>query len=177
MDRAAVHDTLKKGVDTLTSILGTTPVCSAVPAWRCNDTVLLEKNRFPFRYNSDCRGKNVFRPVVDGQSLDQPQVPVTLPTYDEVIGRNGITNKNFNHHMIEQIDITGLNVLTIHAESEGIACLDLFEEFIDRVIELGGSFCPLGQLIESTDALPRAMVARGALPGREGWLSVQSVHG
>jgi len=177
MDRAAVHDTLKKGVDTLTSILGTTPVCSAVPAWRCNNTVLLEKNRFPFRYNSDCRGKSVFKPVVEGQTLDQPQVPVTLPTYDEVIGRNGITNKNFNHHMIEQLDITGLNVLTIHAESEGIACLELFEEFIDRVIELGGSFCPLGELAESPGALPRATVARGALPGREGWLSVQSVYG
>jgi undecaprenyl phosphate-alpha-L-ara4FN deformylase len=161
----------------LTGIIGTTPVCSAVPAWRCNDTVLLEKNRFPFRYNSDCRGKTVFRPVVDGQLLDQPQVPVTLPTYDEVIGRDGITNENFNHFMIEKLAIDGLNVLTIHAESEGIACLGLFEEFVDRVIDLGGSFCPLGGLVEPTDALPRATVARGALPGREGWLSVQSVYG
>lgn len=176
MDRGSIRATLKKGVDTLTGILGTTPVCSAVPAWKCNDTVLLEKNRFPFRYNSDCRGKAVFRPVVDGKSLDQPQIPVTLPTYDEVVGRNGITNKNFNHYMIEQLDLHGLNVLTIHAEVEGIACFGLFERFIEEVQSLGGSFCPLGELIEPTESLPRATVSRGALPGRHGWLSVQTAY-
>ncbi len=176
MDRDTIHATLKKGVDTLTSILGTTPVCSAVPAWKCNDTVLLEKNRFPFRYNSDCRGKNIFRPMVDGQSLDQLQIPVTLPTYDETVGRGGITNENFNHFMIEQLDLTGLNVLTIHAEAEGIACLGLFERFIEEVQSLGGSFCPLGELIEHGDPMPRATVSRGVLPGREGWLSVQTLY-
>ncbi len=176
MDRSVIRATLKQGVDTLTSILGTTPVCSAVPAWKCNDTVLLEKNRFPFRFNSDCRGKNVFRPVVDGKSLDQPQIPVTLPTYDEVIGRNGINNKNFNHFMIEQLDLNGLNVLTIHAESEGISCLGLFKEFVEKVQSLGGSFCPLGELVEHVEPLPRASVSRGSLPGREGWLSLQSLY-
>jgi hypothetical protein len=73
--------------DRLGDITGKPPACSAVPAWKCTPTVLEEKSRLPFAYNSDCRGQGLFYPVVDGRTLTQPQVPVTLPTYDEAIGQ------------------------------------------------------------------------------------------
>ena len=66
-------------------------------------TFLIEKSRFPFSYNSDCRGKSIFYPMVNGQPLSQPQIPVTLPTYDEVIGENGISDYNYNEYILSLI--------------------------------------------------------------------------
>ena len=48
MDRAAIRESLKRGVDTLRQILGYTPSCSAAPAWKCNNLVLQGKNTFSF---------------------------------------------------------------------------------------------------------------------------------
>lgn len=130
MDRAAIRRSLEKGYELLTSILGRPPTCSAVPGWKCNDLVLLEKARLPFEYNSDCRGESIFRPEINGQELPQPQIPVTLPTYDEVIGRDEVSDSNYNDFLLAQLDPEKLNVLTIHAEVEGIACFEMFERFL-----------------------------------------------
>jgi len=79
------------------------PACSAAPAWRCNNLVLREKARFPFAYNSDCRGTTVFRPLVGAEVLAQPQIPVTLPTYDEVVGQGGVTAANYNDWLLTRL--------------------------------------------------------------------------
>ncbi len=76
--------------------------------------------------------------------MSQPQVPVTLPTYDEVIGRNGVSDDNYNEHMLGLLRPGKLNVLTIHAEVEGIVCLHMFEQFVEKALSLGHRFVPLG---------------------------------
>ena len=45
----SIHSSIDKGVVLLTRILGSPPVCSAVPGWKCNNLVLQEKDKFPFR--------------------------------------------------------------------------------------------------------------------------------
>ena len=81
---------------------------------------MLCREEFPLQFNSDCRGTCVFRPRVGEQALSQLQIPSTLPTYDELIGQNGITNENYNAHLIGLLRPEKLNVLTIPAEAEGI---------------------------------------------------------
>ncbi|MFH1125029.1 MAG: 4-deoxy-4-formamido-L-arabinose-phosphoundecaprenol deformylase [Pseudomonadota bacterium] len=174
MDAGAISRSLRKGVDLLTGILGRPPVASAAPAWKCNDAVLVEKAKFPFAYNSDCRGETLFRPVVDGKKLLQPQVPVTLPTYDEVIGRNGVSNNNYNEHMLNLLKPEGLNVLTIHAEVEGISCKPMFEGFLKTARSKGVSFVPLGALIRNNPEIGCGALAAGEIPGREGWMARQA---
>lgn len=164
---------LRKGFDMLTNITGTPPTCSAVPAWRCTDSVLLAKAEFPFVYNSDCRGNSIFRPVVDGKTLPQPQIPVSMPTYDEAIGMNGITPANYNEFMLSQVKPDRLNVLTIHAEVEGIACATLFADFLKAANDRGILFVPLGELLRETGHIASGMIARTSFPGREGWISFQ----
>jgi len=122
---------IKRGVDMLTDILGSSPCCSAAPAWKTNSSALLAKQQHPFTYNSDCRGNEIFFPIVDGKPLTQLQVPTTLPTYDEVIGCDGITDENYNQRLVELINPAALNVLTIHAEVEGIVCKEMFSRFIE----------------------------------------------
>ncbi len=174
MSRDAVRATLQKGYDALADILGRPPSCSAVPAWQCTDDVLVEKSRFPFRYNSDCRGNAIFRPSVKGVPLDQPQIPVTLPTYDEVIGRNAISDRNYNEFMMSRLRPSSLNVLAVHAEVEGIARLALFGQFLKASRSRGWSFSPLGALLGAASSFGSGMISRERIPGRQGWVSVQT---
>jgi len=161
---------IQLGFDKLGDILGCPPQCSATAGWRSNDATLLAKQAFPFAYNSDCRGSAAFRPVVAGQALT-PQIPVTLPTYDEIIGRDGVTDANYNARILDRMRPGQLNVYTIHAEVEGIALYQRFAELLDLARERNIRFQPLGSL--DLGALPPCPLARRELPGREGWLAVQ----
>jgi undecaprenyl phosphate-alpha-L-ara4FN deformylase len=174
MDGAAIHRSLERGVEILTGITGCPPACSAVPGWKCNDLVLKEKAKFPFRYNSDCRGESIFQPVVNGGKLPQPQIPVTLPTYDELVGRSGVTNANYNDYMLSILDPARLNVLTIHAEVEGIVCLEMFREFVSKANSRDVSFVPLGTLLQNGPETEPGIIVRQELPGREGWVACQA---
>ena len=174
MNSDAIHRSLKRGVELLTRILGRTPACSAAPAWKCNDFVLLEKDKFSFNYNSDCRGTSIFLPLVEGRQLSQPQIPVTLPTYDEVIRHNGVSNSNYNDYMLSLIKREALNVLTVHAEVEGISNLEMFERFIKMAQSRKATFTPLGTLIKDFPAVGRATVIAKEIPGRAGWVSCQA---
>lgn len=174
LERAAIRYSLERGVTLLQRILGHSPVCSASPAWRCNDMVLEEKAGFSFRYNSDCRGQSVFLPVVNGKELSQPQIPTTLPTYDEIIGHRGITDKNYNDYMLSLLATDRLNALTIHAEVEGMACAKMFDSFLKTARKSGICFAPLGALLENRSVTDRATITRREIPGRDGWVSCQT---
>jgi len=174
MDAAALEKHIKLAFDEITRITGQPPTCSAVPGWKAGDRTLLIKAQFPFKYNSDCRGSSLFRPIVAGKVLSQPQLPVTLPTYDEALGRDGVTNENYNERLLALLKPDGLNVLTIHAEAEGILCAPMFEDFLKRCKAMGVEFVSPCELIpEDLESIPTGVVVKGDFPGREGWLALQ----
>ena len=173
MDPEGAHAAIARGVAALTEILGEAPITSAVPGWKCNDITLAAKERFPFKYNSDCRGTELFLPEIADKVSSTAQIPVTLPTYDEVAGRDGVTDSNYNDYMLSRLVPDGLNVLTIHAEVEGLSKLDLFADFIARLKAMGGELVPLGQLLPADTLTKRARLVAGSIPGREGWVAVQ----
>jgi len=173
MDAESIRRSLARGVECLTSLVGHPPTCSAVPGWKCNDLVLSQKAKFPFRYNSDCRGESVFLPIVDGSELAQPQIPVTLPTYDEMIGQDGVTDDNYNERLLALCRSDRLNVLTIHAEVEGIARRDMFARFVETASAANACFVPLGQFLQNGPPPECGMIAPQRIPGREGWVACQ----
>jgi len=173
MTADAVYNNIQKGMALLAEVIGRPPTSSAAPAWKCNDRVLQEKMRFPFTYNSDCRGSDIFYPVVRGKPLFQPQIPVTLPTYDEVIGRSGVSDQNYNDSLISRMRPEGLNVLTVHAEVEGLICLELFDRFLRAIAAMEGRVVPLGELLRDSHGIKNAPMVQRDIPGREGWVSCQ----
>jgi undecaprenyl phosphate-alpha-L-ara4FN deformylase len=173
MTDVEIFNSLKEGVDELSKILGRKPVCSAVPAWKCNNATLIAKAKFAFQYNSDCRGHSIFYPIVDGRLFSQPQIPVTLPTYDEAVGKNGISDCNYNDYLLSLLKPLALNVLTIHAEVEGIAKYALFKEFLKKSQAKGISFVPLAALLANSGTIDRNAIIAKEIPGREGWLACQ----
>jgi undecaprenyl phosphate-alpha-L-ara4FN deformylase len=155
-----------RGVAAFRDAVGRAPDCSAAAGWICNERVLAAKESFGFRYNSDCRGRSLFVPTAGGRAF-APQVPVTLPTYDEVIGRNGITDANYNEWLLEQIRPDRLNVLTVHAEVEGRVCAPLFDRFLTACRERDIRVLPLKALLGDAE-LPREPIALAPIAGREG---------
>ena len=173
MDRRAITDEIQRGIDALTRITGRPPDGFAAPAWRVTPRALEALERFPFGYQSDCRGHGLFRPVIEGRRYGRVQVPTTLPTYDEVVGRT-CTPETYNASLIDLIRPDRLNVLTIHAEVEGIGCLALFEDFLDKAARCQIAFEPLGAIAGRGEKIPLCGIDRGVVAGREGWIACQA---
>jgi undecaprenyl phosphate-alpha-L-ara4FN deformylase len=160
-----------RAYESLGEITGAAPVASANPAWRSTPAVVEMKERYPFKYNSDCRGPRMFLPMIGDSRGRIPQVPVTLPTFDEIIGREGITAENFNRSILDRLVPDGLNVYTIHAEVEGIAYRQLFREFMKDCRARAVEIVPLGELVPDgagLASLPAFAMIEGEIPGREG---------
>src|SRR5699024_2121053 len=113
-----IENEIALGADALGDILARPVTCSATAGWRTTQAVIDAKERFGFRYNSDCRGHSPFRPALSAGGFGIPQIPVNLPTYDEVAGREA-TAAAFNDFILARIRPAAFNVYTIHAEVEG----------------------------------------------------------
>ena len=160
------------GIKKLEDILAAPVKCSAAAGWKCTEATLRNTESYSMTYHSDCRGTDIFRPMVDGRPTT-PQIPATLPTYDEMIGRDGITDENFNKAMFDLIKPGQLNVLTIHAEVEGIAKKEMFDEFLAQARQRNIQLVPMAQLLPSLEEIPCGKIIQGAVAGREGRFCLQ----
>ena len=167
MNARALHDEVARGVGAFADALGRRPDCSAAAGWVSNERVLEAKEEFGFRYNSDCRGRSIFVPTVNGRRL-APQIPVTLPTYDEVVGRDGVTNDNYNDWLLARIEPGAFNVLTVHAEVEGGACAQMFDAFLRACAARGIRPVPLHELLAAGGELSVDELVAAPIAGREG---------
>lgn len=173
MSSQGIRTEIQKGIDAIQEITHVRPLCSAAAGWKCTEQVLLEKEAFWFSYNSDCRGTSIFRPVVN-EHVCAPQIPVTLPTYDELIGHNRVTDDNYNGVLLDMIKPGQLNVLTIHAEVEGITKAGLFEQFLTHARRRKIIFVPLINLLPDTGNIPTGSILQHEVTGRAGKLCMQT---
>lgn len=176
-DNDRLEQQIRLGKQELESLTGTPVTCSAVAGWRADQRVVKAKEAFGFHYNSDCRGGSPFKPLTGVGATGTVQIPVTLPTWDEVVGRS-LSAGEFNDYILgRMLDDPGSPVYTIHAEVEGIAWHDTFDDLLTRAREAGIVFCPLGELLpEDLRTLPTGKIVRGEIAGREGWLGCQRME-
>ena len=173
MDETEIYREIQKGFNLLTDILGRAPECFAAPAWKVTPEALHVIDQFPFRFESDCRGKRIFRTMLRGRKLYHVQIPTTLPTYDELIGRE-CNRETYNSYLLKMVQSDKLNVLTIHAEAEGIACLTMFEDFLHRAGQQDIKIGPLGTMFTDTESIDTSEIISCEATGREGWISYQN---
>ena len=87
-----------------------------------------------------------------------------------------MTRENYNERLLATASPDGMNLLTIHAEAEGGICADLFDDFLSMAKARGIEFCAPGDLLPSdTSSIPSGSIHSGALPGREGWMALQTL--
>jgi len=75
-------------------IFGHAPATHGAAGWQTNEHALRLIDQWGMTYASDGRGVGPYYPIVDGRTLQQVQMPTTLPTLDELIGVGDITTAN-----------------------------------------------------------------------------------
>jgi peptidoglycan/xylan/chitin deacetylase (PgdA/CDA1 family) len=148
----------------------------AAPGWRTNAIALKVLDSMRLSYRSDTRGRTPFRCRVDGQILNTPEIPTTLPTLDEVMGRDDLPNAAaVLEFYLTQFNAGQLNVHTVHAETEGMSELESFTTLVRALKAQGAKFVRLEEIAARLGAaeLPVCEVVRATLPGRAGWVAAQ----
>lgn len=168
---------LDEAVKRWSELFGERPSASGAPGWQLSDPWLEVEDAGGWVYHSDCRGSRSGRVKFNNKIFNVPQIPTTLPTFDEVIGREGVTVENYNERILSMIRDDELNVLTIHAESEGVAYHECFEKFIDICLKSEINIVPLRQihdaeLEKNQGRWPELRLQLMEIPGREGKVAV-----
>lgn len=168
---------MQRAVERFVDIFQEPPRTHGAAGWQMNLHALRYTQRLGFEYCSDGRGMGPHIPVWNGEIVRCPQVPTTLPTLDELIGREGVSEDNVAAHVLartaEPVE-TG-HVFTLHAELEGMRLSHVFEQLIIGWKAQGWNLCSIRTLFESvqTRILPRCMAGLAEIPGRSGTVLVQ----
>jgi len=158
------------------AIFAEEPRSWAAPGWRTSPAAMRLLDRIGLLYRSDTRGSTPFRPQVDGTMLSTPEIPTTLPTLDEVLGRERLSDAAaIVRFYRERIRPDHLNVHTVHAETEGMGHLDSFTLLVRELKGASAEFVRLDTVAAHLDreSLPICPVTHGNLPGRSGWVATQ----
>jgi peptidoglycan/xylan/chitin deacetylase (PgdA/CDA1 family) len=167
---------MQRACDRYTDIFGAAPLVHGAAGWQMNLHALRLTQRLGFEYCSDGRGTHPHLPVWNGELIRCPQLPTTLPTLDELIGRDGVTEGNVAAHVLERTrDAAASHVYTLHAELEGMRLAPAFEQLLLGWKAQGWRIVSMRTLLETLQplALPRCEVGPGALDGRSGTLLLQ----
>jgi undecaprenyl phosphate-alpha-L-ara4FN deformylase len=112
-------------------------------------------------YASDTRGGSPFFPRVEGHVFQTLEIPSTLPTFDELIGRPEYPDERIVPHYLSLLRSDRPNVFTLHAEIEGMGRRALFRSLLAACREAGVEFIRLDDLAREL------LVNRGAIPARD----------
>jgi len=176
MEPAAAAAELRKGADAFAEAVGRPADCASAPGWVVSAGVLGEEERLGLRYAADARGTVPFLPRSGGRAFSVPQVPTTLPTLDEMLGREGATEGNFAERLLALAEAGGGDqVFTLHAEAEGMSFHACFDDLLRRMKDRGVAAVPCGSILDGVDAkrLPVHEMVVGEVEGRAGPISVQ----
>ena len=164
--------------DEFTQVFGRAPLVHGAAGWQMNRHVPALQEELGFRYASDTRGTGPFVPLLETGSVAVPQLPTTLPTFDELIGREDLGGIDPVDHLlaVSGSPATGAHVFTLHAELEGGKYLASFERLLREWRERGMQLTDLASYAAMLDvaSLPRCRIAAGTVAGRSGTLAVQA---
>jgi peptidoglycan/xylan/chitin deacetylase (PgdA/CDA1 family) len=170
-------DEMRRACERYVEIFGEDPRVHGAAGWQMNRHALRLTQRLGFQYCSDGRGTHPHLPVWDAELVRCPQLPTTLPTLDELIGTDAITEDNVAAHLLERTKAPAPagHVFTLRAELEGMRLAGAFEQLLVGWKAQGWMLGSARMLFESLQpmALPRCTVGPGEVPGRAGTLLLQ----
>ena len=175
----SVSEELGDAFEAYRAIFGEAPRSFAAPGWRTSASALRALDTMNVDYRSDTRGRAPYRCVVEGRTLSTIEIPTTMPTLDEVMGRGDLRDRAaILEFYLAQFKSDRLNVHTVHAETEGMGEIESFTALVRALKERGAVFVQLREIASRLKAaeLPACEVIRTTLPGRAGWISAQGVE-
>ena len=158
-------------------IFGTPAKTAGAAGWQANSLSLAAYEVAGLDYASDARGTHPFFPRANGTVFKTAQIPTTLPTLDELIGRPEYPESKLTDHYLSLLRPDRPNVLTAHAELEGMAKFDWFRAFLSALKVRGVQIVPTAaiasEMKQNPDNIPVCDLVDGEVDGRSGTLAVQ----
>jgi undecaprenyl phosphate-alpha-L-ara4FN deformylase len=156
-------------------IFGHAAATAGTPGWQVSAHSRQVYDEAGFLYSSDVRGGTAFLPSIDGRCFKTLEIPTTLPTFDELLGRPEFPDDKIVAHYVSLLRADRPNVLTIHAEIEGMMKLPLFRalfvEFQRRGVEFVRMDALAAELLARRESLPIRPIVMAEIDGRSGTLA------
>jgi undecaprenyl phosphate-alpha-L-ara4FN deformylase len=157
------------------------PAIHGAAGWQVNHFVPRLEQELGFQYASDGRGSGPFVPIANGVAVEVPQIPTTLPTLDELIGRPDLDGVEPIDHLLSLTEAhpDRDHVYTLHAELEGNTYLGDFERLLRTWRDRGVGLIDLASYMATLAVaeLPRCEIVEGTVEGRSGTLACQGPAG
>jgi peptidoglycan/xylan/chitin deacetylase (PgdA/CDA1 family) len=186
-DAAWTDRMMKKSEQRYTQVFGAPPHTHGAAGWQMNQHAFARHDAVGYRYASDGRAQ-----LRDDGALADPaagpyryrglahiQMPTTLPTLDELLGREidgtVIDETNIAAHLLKlTANPKRDHVYTLHAELEGQKLAPIFEQLLSGWKAQGYQLASMADYYEKIkgDPLPEHPVQWGELPGRSGDLII-----
>lgn len=186
------QEVMQKAYSRFHDIFDYAPTTHGAAGWQMNEHAFIQLDTFNIAYASDSRAplKNdgtlcdltagPYRLIVQNKILSCIQLPTTLPTLDELLG------KMINGKMINTYNITSLllnlteqkrdHVFTLHAELEGQKLAFIFAQLLLGWKAQGYDLVSMNNYYQSikNKVLPVLPIYWGKIPGRCGEIILQN---
>jgi undecaprenyl phosphate-alpha-L-ara4FN deformylase len=153
-------------------IFGEDARTAGAPGWQATAHSRQVYDEAGFTYASDTRGDTAFYPRIGAQVFKTLDLPSTLPTFDELMGRPEYPDERIVAHYLSLLREDQLNVFTLHAEIEGMAKLPLFRALLracaDRGVEFLRTDTLAAEFLTATHRPPVRSLEMAAIDGRSG---------
>jgi peptidoglycan/xylan/chitin deacetylase (PgdA/CDA1 family) len=191
-DAAWTRRQMQQAFDRFTDIFGRAPQTHGAAGWQMNEHAFAQLDAFGMAYASDGRAmltesgalahpsSGPYRLTVSGKTMNCIQLPTTLPTLDELLGRtidgSVVVPSNIADAVLRLTENPRDHVFTLHAELEGQKLAPIFEQLLKGWRAQGydlGSMAAYYRKIR--DQLPPCSPVHWAeVPGRSGALIAQA---
>jgi peptidoglycan/xylan/chitin deacetylase (PgdA/CDA1 family) len=166
-----------KSAEAYGALFGKPARTAGAAGWQANAASLAAYDAAGLDYATDARGHAPFFPVADGRRFRTLQVPTTLPTLDELMGRPEYPDDTLAETLLSRLRPGRFDVFTIHAEIEGMSMIDWFADFLVRAKAAGVRFVSSAEvaarLNADADRVPVVALAQGEVDGRSGTMAVE----
>ncbi len=153
-------------------IFGSEATTAGAPGWQSNARSREVYDEANLLYASDTRGGAPCFPRIDGKVFKTLEIPSTLPTFDELMGRPEYPDEKIAAHYLSLLRDDQVNVFTLHAEIEGMGRRTLFRELLAACRARGVEFIRLDayarELLVQRAAIPIRDQAMAEIDGRSG---------
>ena len=178
MTRAQVAAEFGAAREEFRRIFGTEAHTAGAAGWQSNGLSREAYDAAGLLYASDTRGVAPFFPRIDGCVFRTLEIPSTLPTFDELMGRPEFPDAAIVPHYLSLLEADRVNVFTLHAEIEGMGRRQLFRELLGAWRERGVEFVRLDgyarQLLQDRAAIPVCGQVMAPIDGRSGLVATQA---
>lgn len=190
-DAAWTHRQMQQSFDRFKEIFGQAPQTHGAAGWQMNVHAFEQLDAFGIAYASDGRAllsesaalaiptDGPYRLSTLGKTLSCIQMPTTLPTLDELLGRtidgDVVDTANIASKILKLTEQRRDHVYTLHAELEGQKLAPIFTQLLSGWRDQGYDLVAMADYHEQirNEILPTFPIAWGELPGRSGELILQ----